>query len=156
MQMGALKNRYYQDLKKGQVNPEVVKDNVLITYYTDLVGQTSTGLPKTEPTRGLGAADDAKNTAGAVSSRLLSQVKPQFCNIKNGVLSLVGQQLSLEECKALSNFLVNAIAPENATTVESIMAGERLKRNCIIRVLIIDDGAFTDEMFHHILQGVNK
>ena len=62
----------------------------------------------------------------------------------------------MEECKALSNFLINAIAPENAAPVESIMARESLKRNCIIRVLIIDDGAFTDEMFHHILQGVNK
>lgn len=42
---------------------------------------------------------------------IMSNKRPHFCNIKNGVLSLVNQRMSIQECKALKNYLIGSVIP---------------------------------------------
>ena len=78
---------------------------------------------------------------------MYSIVKPKFCNIVNGVLNLTNEDMSLQECQALKSYLQNSVKPSQ---------DQQSRMNNEIRVLLIDDSRFTDQMFLTILEGIDN
>lgn len=113
MQVPAQKQQYYADLKRGQANPDAV-DGLAIRYYTDLVNQNKNGVTTAVKEKNARAAGGVDEWLGPISEGSLCLPKPQFCHIKNGVLSLVNQGINLQECVALRNYLVNAVTMASA------------------------------------------
>jgi hypothetical protein len=50
-----------------------------------------------------------KELLGSVNQGLNHNARPVFCNLENGVLKLVDQNLLPEECVALKNYLIASV-----------------------------------------------
>lgn len=88
-----------------------------------------------------------EKTLGHIEEGSLSKCVPLFTNIANGVLSLVHQRLTLQECKALGKYLEESVSDAQS---------DLERQNNEIKTLMIDCPNFTDEMFSVILEGILK